>query len=154
MVMPVTVDNSSDGESYGFELSGNWSVLDWWRLNVGYTWFHVNILNDDDVLFQRPGFGEDQQAQNKVTLSSYMDLPANFELNATLSYIDKLLDMDIDSYVNCDLNLAWHPSHALTVTIGVRNLFDDSHSEFSSSQDGIIGSEIPRNVYGKLVWTF
>ncbi|MCP3999674.1 MAG: TonB-dependent receptor, partial [Gammaproteobacteria bacterium] len=116
MVMSVTVDNSSDGESYGFELSGNWSVVDWWRLNVGYTWFHLNLLNDDDVLFQRPGFGEDQQAQNKVTMSSYMDLPANFELNATLSYIDKLLDMDIDSYVNCDLNLAWHPSHALTVT--------------------------------------
>ncbi|MCP3889840.1 MAG: TonB-dependent receptor [Desulfobulbaceae bacterium] len=154
MVMPVTIDNCSDGETYGFELSSHWSVVDWWRLNASYTWFEFNVLNADSLLFQRPGFDQDEQAQHQVSLSSYMDLSYNLELNAMLSYVGALSGMNVESYVNCDLNLAWHPTAAFTVIIGGRNLFDSSHVEFNSIKDGIIGSEIPRNFYGQLSWNF
>ncbi len=154
MVMPVVVDNSSDGETYGFEFNANWSVSDWCRLNASYTWFDFNVLNNDNQIFQRPGFDEKEQAQHQASLSSYMDLPGNIELNAFLAYVDDLPNMDIDNYVYFDLNLTWHATAALTMTIGGRNLFDNDHTEFDSSKDGIVASEIPRSVYGKLVWNF
>ena len=154
MVIPVTIANATDGESYGFELSGNWSVADWWRLNAGYTWFQFNVLNDATLLFQRHGFDENEQAQHQVDLSSYMDISPNLELNGVLSFVDSLPALDVESYVTLDVNLVWYCTESLTVSVGGRNLLANKHLEFNSSQDGIIASEVPLTLYGKLVWKY
>lgn len=154
MVMPIQVDNGIDGETYGLEINSNWSVKDWWRLTTGFTWFHYNTFNKGNSEEARQGFSEDENAEYLISLVSYMDLPKNFDLNAALYYVDSLSGLEIDSYIRFDLNVNWHPTENLTLSMGGRNLVDDSHQEFNDTMDGIIASEIPRTVYAKLSWSF
>lgn len=154
IILPIQVDNGMDGETYGAEISCGWSVSDWWRLTGGFTWFHFNALNIGDSQEGRQGFSENENANHLFSLVSYMDLPGNFEVNTTLYAVDALDELDIDSHIRLDLNVGWHPTENLTLTAGGRNLFNDSHQEFSETMDGILASEIPQTFYTKLTMTF
>jgi iron complex outermembrane receptor protein len=154
LVLPYQADNGMDGETYGAEISCGWSVTDWWRLTGGFTWFHFNALNMGNSKDGRQGFEEDENANHLLSLVSYMDLPGNFELNATLYGVDALDGIDIDSYLRFDFNVGWHPTENMTLSAGGRNLFNDSHQEFVHSVDGILASEIPQTFYTKLTMTF
>ncbi|NIA18914.1 MAG: TonB-dependent receptor [Xanthomonadaceae bacterium] len=154
MIVPMMVGNHFDAETFGIELSGNWSVTTWWRLSAGFSWFENNFLDENGITDPRAEFQENNESNYQMSLVSYMDLPGRLEFNGMLFYVDQLEDMDIDSYVRCDLNLAWHATDNLTITTGARNLFDPDHPEHDGITSGIIGSEIPRTFYGKLSWSF
>lgn len=154
VIMPFLLNNAMDGETYGAEMSCGWSVTDWWRLTGGLTWFQFNTLNVGNSQDSRMGFGEDENADYLLSLVSYMDLPENFEINATLYSVDALKGLGINSRVRFDLNVGWHPTENLTVMLGGRNLFDDDNQEFSDSMDGILASNIPQTFYTKISVTF
>lgn len=147
LILPIQIDNGMDGETYGAELSCRWSVTDWWRLTGGVTWFQFNALNMGNSQEARMGFEEDQNANLLFSLVSYIDLPANFEFNTTLYAVDSLDELDIDSYLRLDLNVAWHPTEHMTLSAGAHNLFNNSHQEFSETMDGILASRIPQTLH-------
>jgi outer membrane receptor protein involved in Fe transport len=154
LVYPVLVANSRDAETYGLEMSCEVSVADWWRLTGGYSWLQMHLLDISISQEARQGFGEDQNAENLVSLLSYMDLPHDLELNSAFYYISSLDGLDIDGHVRVDLNLNWHVNRTVTLAAGCHNIFDDSHREFSNTMDGILASEVPRKVYATLPLTF
>jgi iron complex outermembrane receptor protein len=154
LVYPVLVANSRDAETYGLEMSCEVSVADWWRLTGGYSWLQMHLLDISISQEARQGFGEDQNAENLVSLLSYMDLPHDLELNTALYYVSSLDGLDIDGHVRVDLNLNWHVNRTVTLAAGCHNIFDDSHREFSNTMDGILASEVPRKVYATLTLTF
>ena len=160
MVRPIQVANGMDGETYGLELSAQWSVKEWWRLTAGYTWFHFNELNKGLSQEARQGFSEGENAEHSFSLVSYMDLPNNFELNGALYYVDDLPelgfndDLGIDSTLRLDLNIAYHPTEIWTITVGGRNLLEDGTQEFQETMDGIRASEIPRIIYTSVTYNF
>jgi iron complex outermembrane recepter protein len=140
-------------DSYGVEVSGNWMAADWWRLSSSLTWFDCD-KQENETFDPRAGFGEDQHAEWQASLISHMDLPGNVEINGAYYYVDDLSALGIDRYHRFDLNLVWAPSDHFSITLGGRNLLDGSHPENDSSTDGIVGSEIPRNLYGSVSWNF
>jgi len=154
LVYPVLVANSRDAETYGLELSCEVSLAPWWRLTGGYSWLQMNLLDVGVSQEARKGFGEDQNAENLFSLLSYMDLPHNLELNTALYYVSALDGLAIDGHTRVDLNLSWHMNRTITLAAGCHNLFDDAHQEFSNTMDGILASEIPREVYLNLTMTF
>ena len=160
MVLPIGVTNGMDGETYGLELSGQWSIKEWWRLTVGYTWFHFNELNKGQSLDARQGFAEGENAEHSFSLVSYMDLPGNFEFNGALYYVASLPDIGfsndggLGSSVRLDLNIGYHPTENWTVTVGGRNLLQESSREFSETIDGVAASEIPRIFYTTVTYNF
>lgn len=160
IIIPVKVANGMDGETFGVELSAQWSVQDWWRLTAGYTWFHFNALNKGESREPRQGFSEGQNAEHRVSLVSYMDLPGNFELNASLYYVDGLSNLgfitmtEIDSRVRFDFNVGYHPNENWTISVGGRNLLENSSREFTDTMDGIVASEIPRIIYTTVAYNF
>jgi len=154
LILPVRVEGARDAETYGAEISCSWSLTDWWRLMGGYTWFHLHTLEIGNSLEARQGFEEDQNAHQLFSLTSYMDLPHNFEMNTTLYAVGSLDGLKIGSHTRVDLNISWHPLEKVTVVAGVNNLFDDSHQEFNDTMDGILASDIPRIFYSKLTMTF
>ncbi len=160
MIMPIGVTNGMDGETYGFELSAQWSVKEWWRLSAGYTWFNFRELNKGRSQEARQGFSEGENAEHRVSLISYMDLPGNFEFNGALYYVDSLPglgfsnDLGIDSTLRLDLNLGYHPTEHWTIAVGGRNLLEESHVEFTETMDGIVASKIPRIFYATVTYKF
>lgn len=159
MVWPIRVANGMDGESYGFEISAQWSVKEWWRLTTSYSWFHFNELNKGLSREARQGFSEGENAEHRFSLVSYMDLPGNFELNGALYYTDDLPELgfrgdNIGSRVKLDVNIGYHPSEKWTITVGGRNILGESSREFGETMDGIVASEIPTIVYSAISYNY
>lgn len=160
ILAPFQVTNGMDGETYGVELSAQWSIKEWWRLTAGYTWFNFNELNRGQSQEARQGFSEGENAEHRFSLISYMDLPGNFEFNGVLYYVDSLPELgfadseEIDSNVRLDLNISYHPTKNWTITVGGRNLLEESSQEFTETMDGVLPSEVPRIIYTTVAFRF
>ena len=151
LVIPAKLGNEFNAETFGIELSGNWSVTGWWRITTGFSWFENNFLNENGDTDSRSQFQEDNESTYQLSLASYMNLPGNLELNGLFFYVDDLDEMHIDHYTRFDLNLSWHAGDTLALILGGRNLFDPDHREY---ENGVYNSNIPRTFYAKVSWGF
>lgn len=151
VVFPQTVENSGSADTFGVELSTTWKVTDSWRLMAGYSYLHVD-LHPNDRAFQ----GNPEQ---QVQLRSYLDLPWNMEFNSAIYYVDRqtaasgLGTATIPAYIRLDLGLVWHPTKSLEIGVWGQNLIDDQHAEFPSLKSSV-QTEIPREILGKITWTY
>ena len=146
--LPFTIQNGTDGQSWGAEFFGAYQPTEWWRLRGGYTYFHKD-------LWSRPGhnvtsavlasLGNDPRHQ--FVLQSILDLPAHFQLDVTTRYVDSLPDPHIPSYLTFGVRLAWQYKNLELSVVG-QNLWDNRHPEFGFEQ------QVPRSIYGRMTWRF
>ena len=155
-IIPITPRNKMDGESYGVELTARWKVLDWWCLHASYAYMKLQLHTDADstdtvteVTF------EDDIPNHQVSICSLMDLPGNLELDWWIRYVDKVVDLDVDSYITLDVHLGWNPKESLELSIVGQNLLDNHRLEYGpSTLLNTQVTEVERSVYGKLTWRF
>lgn len=143
--------NDNRAETWGFELSENYQFADWWRLRAGYTFLrkHVSIKPGGSDLNQ--GRAEGNDPEHQVVVQSIIDLPYGLEFDSNLRYVGSLPSPAVPSYFTFDLRLAWHATPNLELSIVGQNLWADQHPEFGPS---LTRQEIPRSLYGKVVWRF
>jgi iron complex outermembrane receptor protein len=147
-----TILNGLRAETYGVELALTWQAADWWRLRGGYTFFKKRIFlgNSRDV---NRGRGEGNDPHHHFLIHSMINLPASFEFDSVLRYVDNLNQKGplVPSYVSLDLRLGWRPSPDWELAIVGQNLLDKRHPEFGARATW---QEIPRSIYGKVTWKF
>jgi len=155
---PIYLQNNLEGETYGFELSGDYQLLDWWRLHAGYDFLKEHIhVRPGETDFTN-GLNETADPQNQVSFRSSMDLPQNIELDAGLRWVDSLTVNNgptagtVPSYFELDARLAWHPTKDLEISVVGQNLLHDQHAEYGFPSPAQV--QIERSVYGKLAWHF
>jgi iron complex outermembrane receptor protein len=148
---PNVILNELDAETYGVELAVFFQATDWWRLRGGYTFLEKNVLLNDSRDINR-GSGEGNDPHHQFLLQSILDLPANFQFDTVLRYVDNLnqLGPTVPSYLELDLRLAWRPTKSWELAIIGQNLLDDQHPEFGNPASR---QEIPRSVLGKITWS-
>jgi outer membrane receptor protein involved in Fe transport len=56
--------------------------------------------------------------------------------------------------VRFDFNVGYHPNENWTISVGGRNLLENSSREFTDTMDGIVASEIPRIIYTTVAYNF
>jgi len=151
IIFPLTAVNNQSAETYGAELAANWNISEDWRLAASYTWIRLMVHggSDDDE-----AFNEGSTPRNQFQIRSYYNITRDLEFNAALYYVDRLSEGDVPAYMRLDLGLTWHPNEDLAVSIGVQNLCDPAHLEFSSGRGISDSSEVPRTFYGQLTWRF
>jgi len=143
--------NDNRAEAWGFEFSENYQATDWWRIRGGYTYLqkHVSIKpGGSDV---NRGRAEGNDPEHQLIFQSIIDLPWHFEFDCNFRYVDALNSPAVPSYFSFDLRLAWEPISNLEFSIVGQNLWDDQHPEFGAA---LTRQEIPRSVYGKVIWRF
>ena len=158
-IFPVVFQNGLKGETYGFELTGDYQMLDWWRLHAGYDLLKEHIYvksGQSDINNAHNEIGDPQQ---QVFLRSSMDLPKNIELDTALRWIDSLTLNSganlatVPSYFELDARLAWRPTKNIELSVVGQNLLHDHHAEY-----GFPGSpateQISRSIYGKVTCRF
>lgn len=145
------VANQLRAETYGAEFSATYRAADWWRLRGGYTLFKKRIVVEAADL--NAGAGEGNDPHHQFLLQSMVTLPGDVDLDAVLRYVDSLNQPGplVPAYLTMDLRVAWRPRKDLELSIVGQNLLDNQHPEFGSGP-GL--REIPRSVYGKVVWQF
>ncbi|ELR72501.1 TonB-dependent receptor [Fulvivirga imtechensis AK7] len=137
------IQNGSEAQSEGVELSGNYQAASWWRLRGGYTYLKMDIRNKPGHDFDPTILAND--AEHRFLVQSIIDLPWNLNFDLTARYTDKLPRV-VPDYFTFDARLAWSGEN-VELSIAGQNLWEDKHQEF-----GLI--EIPRNIYGTLKCRF
>jgi iron complex outermembrane receptor protein len=155
------VGNKMEGETYGGELAATFQALSNWRWNGGYSYLEMQLHrkpgSGDATAEAAEGFSPRHQFFIRSSLDfgkKFEDGAPQFEVDATLRYVDLLPGPKIPSYLTMDVRLAWRPLKDLELAIVGQNLFDNQHPEFNPSFINTQRTEVERSVYGKLTWRF
>jgi iron complex outermembrane receptor protein len=155
--LPLQFGNNLKAQTYGFELSANYQILDWWRLHWGYDLLEerISVGPGGDV---SNGRNETADPEHQFFLRSSMDLPFKMELDAASRFISKVYNNSgstvgsVPGYAELDVRIAWHPRNDLEISLVGQNLVHDRHPE--AGYPGPAQEEIERAVYGKIAWRF
>jgi iron complex outermembrane recepter protein len=147
LVLPLQFDNKMKAKVYGIEIAADWRWLDWWRWRFSYSHLRMKLENKSgsNDTFTEPST-EGSSPQNQVSLSSFVNLPGNLNLDGVLRYVDSLPAQSVGHYFNLDLRLGWHATKNVELSLVGQNLLQGHHAEWGG------GTEIQRGVYTKVTW--
>jgi iron complex outermembrane receptor protein len=155
---PYYFQNNLEGDTYGFELTANYQLLDWWRLHGGYDLLKEDIRVKPGKSDINDALNETADPQQQFSIRSSMDLPENINLDAGLRWVDRLENNSgstvgtVPSYFELDARLAWRPVKNIELSVVGQNLLHDHHPEYGFPSP--TREEIARSVYGKVSWQF
>jgi iron complex outermembrane receptor protein len=154
--VPFVLRNKIEGHAYGAELAADWRPVDDWKLRAAYAYLNLNLRTDADSLdiFTVPTW-ENDVPHNQASLQSRMNLPAGFQFDQWLRYVDPVDVEGLPSYLELDLRLACRLTKAVELAVVGRNLLHSHHREYGPSFLLTTEStEVERSVYGRLTWQF
>jgi iron complex outermembrane receptor protein len=154
LVLPINLGNDLSGATYGVEVAANWNVTQAWRLSGSYTFQLTELHRGFGVDPTLERLYEGVSPRNQFQIHSYYDVTKNFEINAGLYYVENLTTGDIPSYVRLDAGATWRPKPGVEVTVGVQNALDPKHPEFNTGLFFNQTTEVPRVVYGQILFRF
>lgn len=140
--------NGGKGYSSGVELSGNYQLLENWRLRGGYTYFFKKLKNKPGHAADYSGLGIDPE--NQFLVQSILNIAGNFQFDATGRYVSALAPTPytpaIPDYFTVDARIAWQ-FKMLEIAVVGRHLLQKEHTE-------LISTYIRRNFYVKITCQF
>lgn len=145
--------NTMDGETYGLEIVADAKPLEWWRLQIAYTFLRMTLHESGQGLYAGEA-AEGESPRNQFSIRNLMDLGNTVTLDTWLRYVENLPTYGLDSYVTLDVRLGWQAQPGLELALVGKNLLNDHHTEFGQQFINIVPSEIARSVYGKATWSF
>jgi len=158
--LPIVFQNNLEGETHGFELSGTYQLLDWWRLHAGYNLLLEHLRVKPGEVDTTDATSETADPKGQFALRSSMELPRRVDWEAAVRWVDALHIDDgptdgaavgvVPSYWELDSKVAWHPTARLELSVVGQNLLHDHHPEYG--YPSAAREQIERSVFGKIVW--
>ncbi|MCP4545123.1 MAG: TonB-dependent receptor [bacterium] len=145
---PLEFKNNGDVQTLGLELAATLAPLDWWKLNLSYSYMKMYMSDNVNIVL----VGD--YTERWVGLRSLMDLPYNFELDVWPRYVGDLTGVNVRGYVTLDVRVGWRPSENLAFTLVGQNLLEGDHPEFEDNLTPVLSTGVERGVYGKITWRF
>ncbi len=153
-------DNNLLADSRGAELSVDWQPLEWWRLQFGYSYFHISTeLSVDSSFLGAIAPNGLSTPEHQFSLRSLMDLSNNLSLDLWIYHAGKierpayLREMSVPAYTGVNLRLAWRPRENLELSVVGRDLLDDRHLEFVG-ESYLLPTDIERSVHAQVLLHF
>ena len=151
LVFPLFLEDLAHGRSYGGELFVNWNIGRRWRISPGYSLLHLsmtpNPASQGLPANQNPGYSPNEQFQ----IRSLLDLPHNFEWDATVAYVGALQSTNIPGYTRLDTRLGRRIGEYLEFSVVGQNLLMPRHAEFPDEY-GLNHTLLERSLFVKLTW--
>lgn len=154
VVIPLLFSNLMRGETYGAETLLNLKVTNRWRLGGSYSFLRMQLhryIQSRDTLAEA---AEGSNPQHQFQLHSYLRLPRNFELDASLYNVSRLASAQVPKYTRLDVRLGWQFGENVEFSVAGQNLLAGRHLEFGGNNVGVLPSQVKRSAYGKLTWKF
>jgi iron complex outermembrane recepter protein len=150
-LLALQMGNQMYGEIYGLELATHWQVKDNWKLITTYSYLdtqlHLQATSRDGNNSESI---ENNSPHHQATIRSLLTLPHQIEFDTALYYVDNLSNQNVAHYTRFDVRLGWQPWDNLNLSLGVRNILDKQHHEFSGEDRTETNSEVPRTFYLQL----
>ncbi len=146
-IVPLTLVNAGDAESFGCEVTASYQARENWQL---YTSFSFLDIQDDSG-----NVTDTDSARNVAYFQSSWDIGCDWELDLIWRYVDALPIVNVQSYNTMDVRLGWTPTPEFELSVVGRNLLDGQHPEFSDDAvTGNVATEVQREVYGMMTWRY
>jgi len=144
----LSFDNLIDGVAYGAEgvLRGN--LVEGWQIMLSYAYFEMNLNSNRATRFEEIS---ESTPMHKFSLRSSHDLTAQLKMDIQLRYVGALVQPP--AYLTGDIRLSYQLNEGVELIIVGQNLLDDQHPEQAPTAL-VTTAEMPRGVYGKLLWRF
>ncbi len=143
---PRTLSNLGEANTKGLEVSATYQTTPDLRLNLGYSYHELSFSSNpgtlDTVFLNTAGRWPEQMWSARAAYNIAEDLT----LNSSLYYNSNMAASGIPSYSKLDANLAWYALESTELILGVDNITDDLHPEYSAPLYGE-RLEIPRLFY-------
>lgn len=146
--IPFLPVNAGSGSAYGVELSALWMPLPDWKLNFELSYLNLRVNPPGDPLAdQLSGSSPRWQA----SVRSVHELWNDWQIAASLRFVDRLDSLGVPSFIGADLRLARQFSGGTEFAIVGRDLWSEHHAEFRSGTYGVNGF-VERSVFVTLSW--
>jgi len=147
-------DNALNGRTYGVELAPTWKVTDDWQLSASYAFIEMDLNSGHSTQAGKPIDLNHRSPEQQFNIRSHLELPAHFSFDTTLYYADQVNTLlgPVRGYVRLDTRVAYHPCPRFEAAVGVMNILDDRHPEYTSQETR--NTQIERSFYGKVTWRF
>ncbi|WP_159693265.1 TonB-dependent receptor plug domain-containing protein [Cognatazoarcus halotolerans] len=153
LLLDTVATNAGRFTSRGIELSADWRVNDWWRLQGSWSNQLMTADMPADVLAAaeaRRYAGSSPRYQ--VSLRSSMNLSGARQVDLWLRHVSRLRHGEIPAYTTLDARYAWQPWEGLVLSLVGQNLLEDRHQEFKGSLPDMLFYELERGVYARAEW--
>jgi iron complex outermembrane receptor protein len=147
----VIFSNGMEGRVSGVEMWGVLQPAAHWRLQGGFTrlWQDLRLKPGSTDALAADAV-EGANPRRHAVLRSSLDLPRGVELDLAARYVSRLPGLAVPGYVAVDLRLGWQPHPDLELSLGVQNLFDRDHGEFTITAP-VLRSEFGRTAFLRLI---
>jgi iron complex outermembrane receptor protein len=154
-VVDVGADNRTAANSYGIEAAVDVRAAAGWRIQTSYTFLQLRTRREGESNNPVNASAGEGEPHHQVSLRSSMDLRRDLQLDLWLRYVDRVPAYGVAGYTSLAARLAWKPRKGLELSVVGQNLLDRRHPEFGGFQYLVIRpTEVPRGLYGKMVWAF
>lgn len=154
-VIPIFHRNLTDGRARGAEAHVTFAPSEQWKLSASYSYLDLELEPAGQDI-NRGAFFEGATPRHQFALSSYLDLPGDFQLDAHFrrhSAIRSLPDIvsgeGIAGYSELAVRLSWQATDEMRVSVVGQNLLHDRHVEFGTPE---ARGAIQRGVYLRIEW--
>jgi iron complex outermembrane receptor protein len=130
--LPVTFGNMMEGNVYGVEVWGTYSVTDWWRLTAGFNALHEDLRFKPGSLDVMGLAAHGNDPTHQFSLRSSMNLGRDLELDLGLRGVSDLPDPKVPGYFELEARVGWHISDKLELSVAGFSLLDERHPEFGA----------------------
>src|SRR5258706_4959341 len=131
--LPGIFKNGMEGNVYGVEIWGVYSVADWWRLTAGFNALHEDLRIKAGSLDIMGLAAAANDPKHQVSFRSSMNLDHNIEWDLGLRHVGKLPNPKVPDYFELDTRLGWNISQAFELSVAGFNLLDAHHPEFGAA---------------------
>jgi iron complex outermembrane receptor protein len=153
MKLPYLYANGAKSVDYGGELAANWNVTRRWRLSPAYSMLHVNYRLDP-TSSNAASFNYSRCSPAYTwQIRSLLNLPARLSFDQSLSWTSRLEGNGIPPYWRLDGRVARRLGESAEISLVGQNLLQPRFLEFGG-QYGIVGTELPRSVFGRVEFRF
>ena len=127
--LPIRLQNSLYGTSYGIEAWATFQATPWWRLRLGGS----TLAEDFKVRAGRTDINNGISAGDNPSYSavarSTIDVTPRLSFDGGLRAVDRLSRTDTPAYVEADARIGWRASDIVELFVAGSNLLRENHLE-------------------------
>jgi iron complex outermembrane receptor protein len=154
LFIPLQFGNLLEATTRGVEIAARWTPVHWWRLEGGYSTFHLtphlSPESQDPTAASYDGDAPGVQWQARSAVSA----TARLQFDTLLFHAGALPGLGVPAYTRADVRAELVLTRQLSAALVGQNLFDPRHVEYGSAAGLVTATQIPRSVKLQLRWHF
>jgi iron complex outermembrane receptor protein len=149
--VPVRIGNGLEGESYGVELTADWSINSGWQVRAGYTGLRIDLRPKPGSTDTSGGSNESHDPEEFWSVRSMHDFGNHCQFDVVYRHVSRIANQGVPAYGDMSARLAWQPTQHLEAAFMGQNLLHRRHAEFGAPNARRL---IERSVYGEITLRF